>query len=91
MSRRYKNIINKKDALLTFQSYDFYAKEINTYQIRISFTDIRDIFFDWYHTTGSLVITTKNYNKGLGKIMDSESVALKIIEELKKYEENTNG
>lgn len=82
MSKKYTNIINFKDCLNTFHSYDFKVRDINYYQMRISFNDIPNMFFDWYHTTGSLVITTKNYSKGLGKILDPEEVSLKVLKEL---------
>lgn len=73
-----------KDALLTFKSVDLQPRIFNEYQIRISVPDM-NVFFDWYHTTGSVVMTTKNYNKSLGKAFTSDD-AEKII--CKQLEEN---
>lgn len=90
MSRKNKNIINVQDAILSFSSMDLESRIFNEYQIRISAPDIQNIFFDWYHTSGTLVITTKNYNKGIGKAFSAEEASKIICKELEN-EENTNG
>lgn len=86
MSRKHKNIIDVNNALVVFKSYSFQPIVFNDYQIRISLKDFEDVFFDWYHTSGTLVISTKNFNKGMGKFMDSESVAQVICKEIEKNE-----
>lgn len=80
--RKQKNIIDISEALNTFLSYDLTATEFNTYQIRIKIPIMEEVFFDWYHTTGSLVITKNGFNISLGKLLTAEEVALKILKEL---------
>lgn len=81
-----QGIIEK--AMLTFGSYDFEAEHFknNGYQIRIRIPNY-PAFFDWYFTTGTLVITREERTPaGIGRdIHDAEEVA-QIIS--KKIEED---
>lgn len=85
MSRKHKNIINVPMALATFGSYEFDAEPFrnNGYQIRIKIPNFPDIFFDWYHTTGSLVVTRQDRPAaGIGNYSNAEDVAKIILEKL---------
>lgn len=66
------------------EGYGLKVKVMNFYQFRISQEEHNNIFFDWYHTTGSMVVCKDGYNKSLPKIMDAEDLAIFI----NKYLEN---
>lgn len=50
-----KHFVDSEMAVALFNAYGFEAWEFNWYQIRIKETE-KKIFFDWYHTQGTLVI-----------------------------------
>lgn len=76
MSKKKKNKIDLKNVLELFKDgYSFMVKVMNFYQLRISMEE-SEMFFDWYHTTGSLVSNTKGYHKSEGIIKDPEDVAI---------------
>lgn len=74
-----KQKIDELEALEIFRSgYGLKVQVMNFYQFRISDEEHENIFFDWYHTTGSLVICKDGYNKALDKFLDSENLAIFI-------------
>jgi len=77
-----KNTINIKHEIIVLESYDFNAKVFNSYQIRIRIREIDEIFFDWYHTTGTLVMNLVGHNTSIGKFMSAEEVSSEIIKRL---------
>lgn len=77
MSKKSRNYIDVDEAIELFEAYGFKAREFNFYQIRIKPEEF-DGFYDWYHTTGSLVCTTRFGNKGLGHFLNPEDVCIKI-------------
>lgn len=79
MSRKNKNRINEKQAKeILRQGYELNVDVMNFYQFRIYSEEHKNIFFDWYHTTGSLVVNENGDNKSLGKIKDPEDLAIFI-------------
>ena len=79
MSRKNKNKIDIQGAKEILRGgYGLYVNVMNFYQFRISHEEHKNIFFDWYHTTGSLVVCENGYNKALQKIMDAEDLAIFI-------------
>jgi hypothetical protein len=86
MSKKRKNRINEGEALeLLRRGYNLDARKYNFYQFRIRYVEIED-FYDWYHTTGSLVVTRKGFPKKLGEITDPEDVAIFIKEDIYKHQ-----
>ena len=92
MTRRNKNknIIDVEKSLNTFiEDYDLNARIFNDYQFRIdAYED--DGFFDWYHTSGTLVHNKNGGNKGFEqKFYNAKDVAhfiIKIDNWKEKYE-----
>lgn len=80
MSRKHKNIIDIKKSLeILVDGYGLIVEELNFYQFRIRHEEHRNVFFDWYHTTGSFVICENGYNKAIyPKRMNAEDVAIYI-------------
>lgn len=70
-------------ARLNFESVGHEVREMNWYQFRIS-PEEYDGWFDWYHTTGALVMATRTfgrtYHKRVGTCRNSDAV----IEEIYK-------
>jgi hypothetical protein len=85
MSKKKKNYIDLKNTLNLFTGgYSVNVKQLNYYTFRLHFEEISDLFFDWYHTTGSLVKVDKGFNVGLGIITDPEDVAILVSEAFNK-------
>ena len=85
MSKKTKNRINIKGAIdLLSGGYSLKVKEFNFYQFRIRDEEIKDIFYDWYHTTGSLVKNHNGFNSRAGTFKDAESLAIFIRKDLEK-------
>ncbi len=57
----------EENDILTFASSDMIAKHVQWYYMRITVPEIPNIFWDWYHTKGSLVRNENGYNKSMGK------------------------
>lgn len=79
------NIINVgKVRTFLKKAYGLDSQVVNFYHLKIRHEDY-DGWFDWYHTTGSVVKTTKGSNGEFypGKFAtctDDEDLAIKIIE-----------
>ena len=75
-----KNKINIINAIEIFKDgYGLKVKQMNFYQFRISSEEFKNIFYDWYHTTGSLVKNKDGYNsKVLKKFLEPEELAIFI-------------
>jgi hypothetical protein len=58
--KRRKYYIDTNLAVQLFNAHGFEANEINWYQIRIKETE-KKIFFDWFHTQGTLVINKDGF------------------------------
>jgi len=85
MSRKATNHINVEKALLLItEGYSLQAKRFNFYQFRIHHEEKRWIFYDWYHTTGSLVKCKNGMNKSMGVYKDPENLAIFITKDLDK-------
>lgn len=74
MSRKNKNIINLVDAKELLEGYGFSVEEFRIYQFRIR-PEETNIFFDWYHTTGTLTKIKDGQTIGVGKFPRAEQVA----------------
>ena len=85
MRRKNKNpnIIDKAEAIEILSAYGYRAIHFNYYQIRIRPEESQDIF-DWYHTTGSLVVTRQGFPHKIGVYKDIEEVAEIIKNEVYK-------
>jgi len=70
------------------EGYGFNVRQMNFYQFRVSSEEFNNIFFDWYHTTGSLVMNKDGYNSSLGKVKSAEALANVIHKNL--YERKNN-
>lgn len=68
------NRIDKDQAIEIFEAYGYKAIHLNFYQIRIWPEESNDMF-DWYHTTGSLVVTKSGFASKIGVYKDTEEVA----------------
>lgn len=77
MSKKRNHINTQKALQIMREAYGLKVKEFNFYQFRIWHEEFQG-FFDWYHTTGSLVLNTDGRNKGLEQIVDAEDVAMFI-------------
>lgn len=81
--KKAKNFISQDKALSLFNEvYGLKARIFNYYQIRIGHEETND-FWDWYHTTGTLV--RNSYEKGplsCGIKLSAEDVAMYIKEKI---------
>lgn len=79
-----KNIVDLSKVTQLFnQGYSLSLEIFNTYQVRIRHEDHPNKFFDWYHTTGSLVLNDNGSCSSMGKVLDPEKVAQIIKTKLK--------
>jgi hypothetical protein len=62
---------------LLAEGYGYKVTVMNWYQFRIS-SEESEAFWDWYHTTGAVVINRKNYCTRWGTYGDAEYLALAI-------------
>lgn len=76
-----RQIINKKDAILELESMDLEVEELNSYQFRIRCPDT-SVFWDWYHTTGSLVENDRGTNRRDGTYKDIVDLVRHISERI---------
>lgn len=70
-----KNI--EDDKLFMSRAYGLKTRDINGYHIRINHEEY-DGFFDWYHTTGTLLACHQGTQKNILKSKDAEDVAKAI-------------
>jgi hypothetical protein len=82
MSRR-KNIsqVTEKTYKFLQDAYDISEKVINEYHTKLAHPDY-DGWFDWYHTTGTIIANRNGGTSNLGKIKDDEELALKITKHI---------
>jgi hypothetical protein len=64
-----------------WSAYGLSTREITEFHMRITQDDY-DGFFDWYHTTGTLIANRNGGLTKLGKIKDDEKVAQKITQHI---------
>ncbi len=77
MSKKYKNRINiEKSKELLEQAFGFEVEIMNYYQFRIR-SEETERFWDWYHTTGSLV----DNNNGSCRKVNGEFLNADILSE----------
>lgn len=69
-----------EDINFLLSAYEIKSKELNDYHLRLSHDDF-DGYFDWYHTTGTLIACKKgqNANKNVTKTKDVEEIALAVM------------
>lgn len=84
MSRRYRNCIDIKDSLELFTAYALQPRKLNSYTFRLKHEEHKDTFYDWFHTTGSIVRNREGYHKNIGVITTPEDAAKYIKEDLIK-------
>ncbi len=84
MSRKSTNYINMATTLELLRSgYSFQVRELNVYQLRIRYEE-SDNVYDWYHTTGTLVVKEGHYFTNIGRIYDPEEIGIAIKNHIKK-------
>lgn len=78
MSRR-KNFSKLEPTSLNFleTAYGITSQVVNSYHIKLRHEEY-DGWFDWYHTTGTLIANRNGGTNNLGHIKKDEDVALKI-------------
>lgn len=81
--KKNKNIINPAEAIELFNGFGYKAMVFNHYQIRIT-PEETDRFFDWYHTTGSLVVNHDDTCSRVGGIMYKYLDAEEVVEAIRK-------
>lgn len=67
----------EENKLFMSRVYGLKTREINEYQLRINHEEY-DGFFDWYHTTGTLLACHQGTQKNICKSKDAEDVAKAI-------------
>lgn len=72
--RKRKNIVNQDEAVELFTGFGYRAIKLNYYQIRI-WPEETEKFYDWYHTTGSLCVTSYRGCAKIGVFQEAEDVA----------------
>jgi len=77
-----KTVIDKP----LIEAYSFAARPLNWYTLRLKHMEVPEIFFDWYHTTGTMVAMKHNRPYKLGKSRDLEGTLIKATTFIKKSE-----
>ena len=70
--------MEKSEIDLLQNGYGLTPRVMNEYQIRLSNEEFGNVFFDWYHTTGSLVAVVNGKQRKLQKEKDLESMAINV-------------
>lgn len=78
----------QKKKLFLAEAYGMRSKQINEYHTRI-YHDEYPWYFDWYHTTGTLMVCHNNGTTKLTKDKDTEHIAAVIIRYVHNYLDNT--
>ena len=82
MKLKQKNFLNKKEAIdLLENGYGLKVYEMNGYQFRLKHEESNNLW-DWYHTTGTVVMTVKGKPRRWGR---SYKTAEDIAMEIKNY------
>lgn len=95
MARKRRNFINDGEARkFLWDAYGLRTKRVNHYHIKV-WHEEHDGWFDWYHTTGSVVINSKGtngqyYPSKFGYANDEETLAIRINEAIWKKNTNAN-
>lgn len=87
MIRYYRNkkyTRKESQLLLLREGYSLKVKELNHYCFRIKDEEMNDVFWDWYHTTGTLVEVQDGRGINIGKYRDDEDVAILIRKRIRK-------
>ena len=82
-SKKRKNLIKITDSMELLQGQGLNPQIFNFYQIRIKQEETTD-FWDWYHTTGSVVMNDKGHHRKIGDYVDAESLAIRILKDIYK-------
>jgi hypothetical protein len=78
MSKKKRNVIDApKVTKFLLEAYGIRSKEVNEYHLKL-YHDEYEGWFDWYHTTGTLVANRAGGTSKMGKIKNDEEVALII-------------
>jgi len=81
--KKRKYFIDEREAVeLLQEGYGFDVRILNFYTIRISHEEHPGVFFDWFHTQGTLCKTENGACQNLGTIGDTEDVALFIKKQI---------
>lgn len=81
--KRRNYIEDGKAQKFLWDAYGLRTKRVNHYHIKV-WHEEHDGWFDWYHTTGSVVKTSRGsngeyYPSKFGYALDDETLAIKII------------
>lgn len=60
MSHKSKNYIDILDSKLELESSDFFVTVMNEYQFRVSMPEVTRDYYDWYHTSGAVVVNRED-------------------------------
>lgn len=85
-TKKRKYFVNIKEAREVLRGgYGIFSKVINDYHLKLK-TEESDIMFDWYHTTGTLMLVCKDFQNNIGTFGDPEDVARIIHKKIDQYE-----
>lgn len=65
------------DKHFLWSAYGISSRDINGYHVRLSHEEFEG-FFDWYHTTGTLLACHQGAQKNIIKSKDAEEIAIAI-------------
>lgn len=84
--KKRKFFINEKEAIdLLTHGYALQVKVMNFYQFRIRQEEVKEYFWDWYHTQGTVVINHNGANiRWRSDLGDPEELAIQINEFIRK-------
>jgi len=89
MSRKRKNIIDVEYTKSELESLGYSVSVMNDYQFRIRMPELTNDVYDWYHTSGTLVVNRENRSPSSTsvKVFDASSLheAIFSIEEEAAY------
>lgn len=69
------------------EAYGLRVTKLNYYCWRINHEEDPTFFFDWYHTSGALVLNNNGAYSRVGTVLNVEEVALKVQAFFKKHNE----
>ena len=77
-SKKRKYFIETEIAEQLLTAYGLNFKHLNWYSIRIYEPERNDLFFDWFHTQGTLCVNTMGVCKRLKECPDAEDAAKRV-------------
>lgn len=88
MSKKNKNYIDITDSKLELESSDFFVTVMNDYQFRVSMPDLKPPYYDWYHTSGAVVVNRED--RSPARLPEDAYTAVELINLINKTENALN-